>query len=308
MIFVFPGQGSQYVGMGRDLYDNFAIAKQTFEEVNDALKLNLSDTIFNGPENQLLLTENAQPAIMTVSVAALRVLLHESGFDIRAKYLAGHSLGEYSALYASGALPLGEIAKLLRLRGLAMQAAVPQGKGAMVALLKTNYDEVKKLLIDGCEISNDNSSEQVVVSGYAEKIDGFIEIAKSNGIKRVVKLNVSAPFHCKLMQPAANKMQEELEKIKFSKLNIPIISNVTADAVSDPNEMKSLLVKQVTKCVRWRETIQFCEDRGVNRFLEIGPGNVLTKLIQRTNSNAVTHSLSDASNLQDIIKFITDGN
>jgi [acyl-carrier-protein] S-malonyltransferase len=312
MIFVFPGQGSQYVGMGKSFYDNFPIAKQTFEEVNDSLKINLSDIIFNGPEDQLLLTENTQPAIMTVSIAGLRILLQETGKEVKdiVKYLAGHSLGEYSALYASSALSVRDIAKLLQFRGKAMQAAVPKGKGAMIALLKTNYDEVNNLLsnFEGCEISNDNSTEQVVVSGHSDKIDEFIQIAKDSGIKRVVKLNVSAPFHCKLMKPAADEMQKILEDIKFNNLNVPIISNVTAKDVNNPEEIKKLLVEQITKCVRWRETVKFCEEKNINKFLEIGPGNVLSKLIQRTHTNAMTYNLSDISSLKGAIEFISNGN
>jgi [acyl-carrier-protein] S-malonyltransferase len=284
VIFVFPGQGSQYVGMGKSFYDQFSCAKNVFKEVDDALGQDLSKIIFSGTDAQLSSTQNTQPALMATSLAALDVLLNESGKKIQdiAKYLAGHSLGEYSAICASGALDVADTAKLLKIRGQAMQSAVPEGLGAMVALLKIGYAEVKKMLdqFPDCQISNDNSTEQVVVSGKAEKIRQFCEHAKKSGVKRIVKLNVSAPFHCKLMLPAAQKMQEALEDIKFLEPKVPFVCNVTAEVISDTKKIKPLLVDQVTKCVRWRQTIEYCKANKISKFIEIGAGNVLAKLIK----------------------------
>jgi [acyl-carrier-protein] S-malonyltransferase len=256
---LFPGQGSQVVGMGKELAGQFAAAREVFEEVDSTLSQKLSIVMFDGPQDQLTLTENAQPAIMAVSIAALRVLQKETGFDVKARvaFVAGHSLGEYSALCAAGALSLADTAKLLKLRGQAMQKAVPAGQGAMAALIGAEIagaEEVAKEAAQGevCSVANDNAPGQVVISGSKAAIDRAVEIAKAKGIKRALLLEVSAPFHCSLMQPAAAAMKEALAAAKISAPIVPVVANVTAKAESDPETIRRLLVEQVTGVVRWR--------------------------------------------------------
>lgn len=312
--FIFPGQGSQYVGMGKSFYESSPLAKQIFEEADEALSFKLSKLMFEGPLEELSLTENTQPALLTVSIAALRILLHAlagangayKGLKNIVKYMAGHSLGEYSALCAAGALSLEETVKLVKFRGQAMQNAVPKGLGTMVALLKTNIAQVQPLIqgIENCQISNDNSEDQIVVSGENSAIEKFINIAKEAGLTRIIKLNVSAPFHSNLMQPAAAAMANYLENFSFAPLEAPIISNVTASAVTEASEMKPLLIEQMVKCVRWRETILFCENNGIENFIELGAGTVLSRLTSKTFKEANNYNLDNINDLDKIVKLL----
>jgi [acyl-carrier-protein] S-malonyltransferase len=290
--FTFPGQGSQAVGMGKALADAFPAAKAVFDEVDAALGEKLTDIIWNGPAETLTLTENAQPALMAVSIATLRVMESEAGLAVKdAKFVAGHSLGEYSALAAAGALSVSDTAKLLQLRGRAMQKAVPVGVGAMAALLGLDYDaaiETAKEAAQGqvCDPANDNGGGQVVVSGNREAVDRAVEIAKGKGARRAMLLPVSAPFHCKLMQPAADVMADALSKVTISKPAVPLVSNVLASAITDPDEIRRRLVEQVTATVRWRESVGYMADEGVTKFFEIGAGKVLTGLVKRITDGA----------------------
>ncbi len=285
---LFPGQGSQTVGMGKELADNFAVAREVFEEVDNALSENLSDIIFTGPQEILTLTENAQPAIMATSIAAFRVLQKEFGFDLekQASFVAGHSLGEYSALCASGVLNLTETARLLRVRGLAMQRCVHEGGGAMAALIGINRSLAESIVDEAavdevCSVANDNSQEQVVISGTRSAIERAIVIAKDKGAKRALMLDVSAPFHCLLMAPAAGVMAEALAAASFSKPMVPVVTNVTAQAESDPLALRDLLVDQVTGVVRWRESMEYLVREGVSQVIEVGSGKVLSGLMRR---------------------------
>ena len=285
---VFPGQGSQVVGMGKALAEQFPAAKQVFDEVDAALSEKLSAVIFEGPQETLTLTENAQPAIFATSLAALRVLETEAGFKVaeQASFVAGHSLGEYSALAAAGALSITDAARLLRVRGKAMQQAVPAGRGAMAALLGVDYDAAAEIAKeaageDVCTVANDNAPGQVVVSGTRAAVERAIEIAKAKGAKRAIMLEVSAPFHCPLMAMAAGVMQDALSVARFAKPSVPVITNVTASSQSDPETLRRLLVEQVTAMVRWRESVQFMQALGVTRVIEIGAGKVLGGLIKR---------------------------
>lgn len=286
--FLFPGQGSQAVGMGKALAENFAAARAVFEEVDAALGQKLSALMFEGPEDQLTLTANAQPALMAHSLAVIRVLEAEKGLDLAkaASYVAGHSLGEYSALAAAGALTITDTAKLLRIRGDAMQAAVPVGKGAMAALLGAEWDlasEIAKEAAQGecCDVANDNGGGQVVLSGDKAAIDRACEIAKAKGVKRAILLPVSAPFHSALMAPAAERMREALAGATIKVPVVPVVANVTADAVSDPEAIRKNLVTQVCGSVRWRESMLWLGNAGVTKFLECGSGKVLTGIAKR---------------------------
>lgn len=298
---IFPGQGSQAVGMGKDLADTFAAAKAVFEEVDEALGQKLSEIIWNGPAETLTLTENAQPALMAVSMAVVRTLEIEYGFDVsRAKYVAGHSLGEYSALAAAGALSLSDAARLLKLRGQAMQKAVPVGRGAMVALLGVGKDIAEKVAdaaADGdvCQVANDNDPTQVVLSGSKDAIDRVAEAGKQFGVRRVVLLPVSAPFHCTLMQPAADAMAKALNETEVKAPSVPVVANVLASAISEPGEIKRRLVQQVTGSVRWRESVTYMTDNGVTDFYELGSGKVLAGLVKRIarDVNAVSIGTPD---------------
>lgn len=286
--FVFPGQGSQKVGMGVELAAASAAAREVFEEVDDALGQKLFRIMAEGPEDQLTLTENAQPAIMAHAIAVLRVLEKEGGIALadKADYVAGHSLGEYTALCAAGAFSLADTARLLKLRGQAMQAAVPVGVGAMAALLGADIDKATALAeaaAEGqvCTVANDNDPTQVVISGHREAIERAIALVKDHGIKRGVLLPVSAPFHCPLMQPAADAMAEALDRTRPGALRIPVFANVTAAVASDPAEVQQLLVDQVTGRVRWRESAIALRDAGVAQFVELG-GKVLGPMITRS--------------------------
>lgn len=286
--FLFPGQGSQAVGMGKALAEAFPAARAVFDEVDAALSQKLSTLMWDGPEDQLTLTANAQPALMAHSLAVIRVLEAEKGLDLAqaASFVAGHSLGEYSALAAVGALSITDTAKLLRIRGNAMQAAVPAGQGAMAALLGAEWDlavEIAKEASQGecCDVANDNGGGQVVLSGHRNAIDRACVIAKEKGVKRAILLPVSAPFHSSLMQPAAEAMQAALAGAMISVPKVPVVANVTAEAVSDPEAIRRNLVSQVTGSVRWRESMLWMGEAGVTRFVECGSGKVLTGIAKR---------------------------
>jgi [acyl-carrier-protein] S-malonyltransferase len=286
--FVFPGQGSQAVGMGAELAKAHGAARAVFEEVDAALGQKLSEIMFNGPLETLTLTENAQPALMAVSLAVMRVLEKEKGLRLgeRVKYVAGHSLGEYSALAAAGAISVTDAARLLRTRGQAMQAAVPVGKGAMAALLGVGKDAGEKLAAEAaqgevCQLANDNEPTQVVISGAKTAIDRAAPLAKTYGVRRFMPLNVSAPFHCALMQPAADAMADALAKVDIKRPAVPLIANVLAAPISDPAEIKKRLVEQVTGTVRWRECVAAMAADGVTKIYEIGSGKVLAGLVKR---------------------------
>lgn len=295
--FVFPGQGSQAVGMGKALAEAYPAAREVFAQVDDALGEKLSALMFEGPAETLTLTANAQPALMAVSLAAMRVLQTEGGVDLArdARFVAGHSLGEYSALAAAGAITVADTAKLLRVRGQAMQKAVPVGAGAMAALLGLDYDtgvavaKEATVALGGseiCEIANDNGGGQVVASGSKAAVEKAIDLAKVHGAKRAMLLPVSAPFHCKLMQPAADAMAEALASAKIVAPCVPLVANVIARPTSDPDEIRRLLVAQVTGTVRWRESIAWMAEQGVTRFIEVGSGKVLTGLLKRIAAGA----------------------
>jgi [acyl-carrier-protein] S-malonyltransferase len=292
--FTFPGQGSQAVGMGKALADAFPAARAVFDAVDAALGEKLTATIWEGPAEKLQLTENAQPALMAVSIATLRVLESEAGFSVGrdAAFVAGHSLGEYSALAAAGSLSIPDAARLLRTRGLAMQKAVPVGVGAMAALLGLDYDAAVAVAGEAaqgqvCQAANDNGGGQVVVSGDKAAVDRAVEIAKTRGAKRAMLLPVSAPFHCKLMQPAADVMAQALAGVTINKSVSPLVSNVLASAIDDPDEIRRRLIEQVTGTVRWRESVAFMAGKGVTKFFEIGAGKVLSGLVKRIADGAV---------------------
>ena len=300
---VFPGQGSQIVGMGKELYDSFAEAKHVFEEVDDALSKNLSKIIFEGPIEDLTLTENTQPALMATSIAVMRVLEKQGGKSIGdiASYVAGHSLGEYSALCAAGSVSLSDTAKLLKIRGISMQEAVPQGQGAMAAIIGLSLEDVEKIatVVDGvAEVANDNSDGQVVISGAKAAVEQAEAIAKDVGAKRFVILNVSAPFHSSLMQPAADRMAEALASAEFVAPKVPLIANVTADVVTEPQEIKDLLVKQVTGRVRWRESVAKLNELGVEATIEVGAGKVLSGLTRRIVKEMSSVSIQNAADIE----------
>jgi [acyl-carrier-protein] S-malonyltransferase len=286
--FIFPGQGSQTVGMGKDVADAFASAREVFEEIDEALSQNLSKLMFEGPDEDLILTENAQPAIMAVSLAVMRVLSKDGGVDLSntVAYVAGHSLGEYSALAAAGCFTIADTARLLKTRGRAMQEAVPVGEGAMAALIGLEPDVAAAVANEAagdgvCTAANDNAPGQVVVSGDAAAVDRVIEIAQARGAKRAIILPVSAPFHCALMAPAAEVMAEALEAVNMSPLAVPLVANVTAGVVTDASEIRQLLVEQVTGMVRWRECVLTLKDQGVDSLVEVGAGKVLSGLARR---------------------------
>ncbi len=296
--FTFPGQGSQAVGMGSALVDRYEAARAVFDEVDEALGQKLSDIIRNGPESTLTLTENAQPALMAVSIAALRALERESDFVLadRVAYVAGHSLGEYSALAASGALSLADTARLLKLRGRAMQQAVPVGQGAMAALLGCDLAQAEALAkaaaeSDVCQVANDNAPGQVVISGSKSAIDRAIKIGVEFGARRVVPLPVSAPFHSALMQPAQDAMRTALAEVEIRKPAVPLVANVLATPIEDPEEIRHRLVEQVTGMVRWRETVAWLAGQGVTDFYEVGAGKVLSGIARRIAPDAKTHSV-----------------
>ncbi len=308
--FNFPGQGSQAVGMGKVLADAFPEAKAVFEEVDEALGQKLSVIMWDGPEDTLTLTANAQPALMAVSLAAMRVL-EARGLDLAASvaYVAGHSLGEYSALAAAGSLDVATAARLLRIRGDAMQNAVPVRQGAMAALLGLDFDvaaEVAREAAQGevCQAANDNAPGQVVVSGHLAAVERAIEIAKAKGARRAIMLPVSAPFHCSLMAPAADAMAEALTKAEIRAPAVPLVANVLAEPVSEPLEIRNCLVDQVTGTVRWRESISWLAANGVDRFVEIGTGKVLTGMVRRIHKEATGSAVNGPEDIDALLETI----
>jgi [acyl-carrier-protein] S-malonyltransferase len=310
--FVFPGQGSQFVGMGKDLAEAFLEARHTFEEVNDALGHNLTKIMFEGAESDLNLTENTQPALMAMSVAIMNVLTRQGGIQLSkvASHVAGHSLGEYSALTAAGSLDLADCTRLARIRGKAMQEAVPVGKGAMAAILGLDYEDVKKIAeevsgAETCEAANDNAPGQVVVSGHKGAVEAAIALATTRGAKRAIALPVSAPFHCTLMAPAAQKMATVLAETNIRVPIVPVIANVTAQATSDPAEIRRFLVEQITGRVRWRESVLWMAEHGITEAIEIGPGKVLSGLIKRISDKIETSSVGTPEQIDALIEKLS---
>lgn len=306
--FVFPGQGSQAAGMGKALAEAFPQARAVFDEVDEALGQNLSSLIFEGPQDELTLTANAQPALLSVSLAVIRVLEAEAGLEIArdARFAAGHSLGEYSALAATGALSVKDAAQLLRVRGLAMQDAVPVGAGAMAALLGVDCERAGAIAQQAaaqagegavCEIANDNGGGQVVISGSAGAVQQALEIAKEQGARRSVLLPVSAPFHCSLMAPAAKAVAEKLESVNIRPPCVPVVSNVLAGPVTEPEDIRRLLVAQITGTVRWRESVAYMVSQGVSLFVECGAGKVLTGLLKRIAGEAQGISIGSPADI-----------
>jgi [acyl-carrier-protein] S-malonyltransferase len=307
--FVFPGQGSQAVGMGKALAETFACARAVFDEVDGALGEKLSAVIWEGPPETLILTENAQPALMAVSLAALRVLETEAGVKLaqQVRYVAGHSLGEYSALVAAGALSIADAARLVRIRGRAMQKAVPVGTGAMAALLGLDFDAAAAVAAEAaqgqvCQAANDNGGGQVVVSGDKAAVERAVEIAKTKGAKRATMLPVSAPFHCALMQPAADAMAQALARVTVKTPSVPIVANVRAQPITEPADVVRCLIEQVTGTVRWRESVAAMARDGVKTFYEIGAGRVLSGLIKRIAEGA---SVTPVGTPDDVAAFKT---
>jgi [acyl-carrier-protein] S-malonyltransferase len=312
--FVFPGQGSQAVGMGKALADSFASARAVFDEVDEALGQNLSALMWNGPEAELTLTENAQPALMAVSMAALRVLESEYGITVAntAKFVAGHSLGEYSALAAAGTFTLADTARLLKIRGKAMQAATPVGTGAMAALLGLDFATAAQVAAeaaqgDVCQAANDNSDGQVVVSGHKAAVERALDIAKAKGAKRAILLPVSAPFHCALMQPAADAMAQALAEATMKSPIVPVIANVVAGPLTDPTMIRQKLVEQVTGTVRWRECVSYMAAHNVKVFVEIGTGKVLTGLAKKNAPDAQAFAAGTPEDIATAVTHLKQG-
>ncbi|MEO8244212.1 MAG: ACP S-malonyltransferase [bacterium] len=300
--FVFPGQGAQTIGMGRALAEAYPAAKAVFEEVDDSLSEKLSALIWEGTIEELTLTQNAQPALMATSIAALRALDAEGLGMEQVSFVAGHSLGEYSALCAAGSLELGDTARLLRIRGQAMQEAVPVGVGAMAALLGLDFDAATEVALEAaqgevCQAANDNDPGQVVVSGHREAVERALVIAKEKGAKRALLLPVSAPFHCSLMQPAAAVMAEALAGVNIVDPSVPVVVNVRAEAVTSSDKIRALLIAQVTGSVRWRESVLWMETAGVTEFWEIGAGKALSGMIKRTFKDAVTKNVGSPEDI-----------
>jgi [acyl-carrier-protein] S-malonyltransferase len=314
--FIFPGQGSQSVGMGRDLADAFPVARQTFQEVDDALSQHLSRLMFEGPAEELNLTENTQPALMAVSLAVFRVLndLGMKPLDRTVQFVAGHSLGEYSALAAAGAFGVADAARLLKKRGQAMQAAVPVGIGAMAAILGGDLETVAAIAAEAetgpdgiaevCQAANDNAPGQVVISGHLGAVERAIVLAAEKGLRRAIMLPVSAPFHCRLMQPAAEAMAEALAAASISPLAVPVIANITAAPASAPSEIRRLLVEQVTGMVRWRESVLAMKAAGVDRMVELGAGKVLAGLVKRIDPEIAGSSVGAPADIESLLKSL----
>ncbi|MCF4098084.1 ACP S-malonyltransferase [Maritalea mediterranea] len=309
--FTFPGQGSQAVGMGQELAEHYDVAKKVFEEVDDALQTKLSSIMFGGPDDTLRLTENAQPALMAVSMAVIRVL-ESKGVKVGdvAKYVAGHSLGEYSALCAAGALSIADTARLLQVRGRAMQQAVPVGEGAMAAILGLEYDEVEEVVQAAAqgsvvEIANDNAPGQIVVSGAASAVERAVEMAKAKGAKRAMLLPVSAPFHCSMMGPAAEAMESALASAEVKEPVVPVVANVLATPISDPAEIKKRLVKQVCGKVRWSQSVTWMTtEGGIDTLVELGTGKVLTGLARRINRDANALAINTPDDIEKYVESL----
>ncbi|AVX04967.1 ACP S-malonyltransferase [Maritalea myrionectae] len=310
--FTFPGQGSQAVGMGQELAENFDVAKKVFEEVDDALQTKLSSIMFGGPDETLRLTENAQPALMAVSMAVIRVL-ESKGVHVGdvAKYVAGHSLGEYSALCAAGALSIGDTARLLQVRGRAMQQAVPVGEGAMAAILGLEYADVEDVVQAAAqgsvvEVANDNAPGQIVVSGAASAVERAVEMAKAKGAKRAMLLPVSAPFHCTMMGPAAEAMEAALASADLKEPVVPVVSNVLAAPISDPSEIKKRLVEQVCGKVRWSQSVEWMTgEGGIDTLVELGTGKVLTGLARRINRDAKAIAVNTPADIDSLVESLS---
>ena len=309
--FIFPGQGSQQVGMGRDLAEAFPVARHLFEEVDDALGQHLGRLMFQGPDEELVLTENAQPALMAVSMAVVLVLREEGGLDLgkSCSFVAGHSLGEYSALAAAGALELADAARLLKVRGRAMQDAVPVGKGAMAALIGLNFDDVESIASDAadgevCMPANDNAPGQIVISGNKAAVNRALELAAERGCRRNVVLPVSAPFHCSLMKPAAEVMETALADVPLSPPVVPLVANVTAESVNDPSLIRRLLVEQVTSMVRWRESVLYMKEQKVTELVELGAGKVLSGLARRIDRDLSARSVQSPDDIEAVLKYL----
>lgn len=307
--FVFPGQGSQAVGMGVDLAGAFGTARDVFQEVDEALKQNLFKLMREGPESDLVLTENAQPALMAVSVAIVRILERDGGKPLSglASQVAGHSLGEYSALAAAGSLQLGDTARLLKLRGQSMQKAVPVGVGAMAALLGIELEPAQEACVEAAKgeivsVANDNGGGQVVVSGHKAAVERTIETAKAKGAKRGMMLPVSAPFHCPLMQPAADAMQAALETVALGTPRVALVANVLASEITEPGNIKQRLVEQVTGLVRWRESVQYMKSQGVEMLVECGSGKVLSGLVKRIDKEMTGLALNTPADIETFLK------
>jgi len=308
---IFPGQGSQFVGMGRELSNAYPVAKEMFQELDDALGYNLSRIMFEGPIELLTLTEHTQPSLMAMSAVISKIIEIESdvSLDSYINFVAGHSLGEYSALTVASAINFVDAAKILKLRGQAMQTAVPNGKGAMAAVLGANMTSVEEIAAEAskvgiCSVANDNSVGQIVLSGSLEAIEKAIEISKKIGIKKCILLPVSAPFHCELMVPAVEIMVEELRCLDIKQPKIKIISNVTAKSVSSPQEIRDLLIDQITATVRWRESVIHMIDNGTKRFIEIGAGKVLAGLNRRIDKNVSCSSVETPQDIEDILTLL----
>ena len=317
--FIFPGQGSQAIGMGRDLAAAFPAAREVFEEVNETLRQNLSRLMFEGPLDELTLTENAQPALMAMALAVVRIMENEGAFTLRDKavVVAGHSLGEYSALAAAGAFSLGDAARLLKLRGRVMQKAVPAGKGAMAALLGVEMNQVRVICADAApvpesearetevvEAANDNGGGQIVISGHRGAVERAVEIAKAQGVRRAMLLPVSAPFHCALMSPAAEAMAEALKDVALAPPVPPVVANVSARKETDPGEIRALLVEQVTAMVRWRESVLAMTKLGIDTFIEAGAGKVLSGLVRRIAPDAGALAAGTPAEIEAVLKTL----
>ncbi|WP_075501859.1 ACP S-malonyltransferase [Candidatus Pelagibacter communis] len=302
---IFPGQGSQMVGMGKEFYDNFDIVKNLFVQADDALKMSLSKTILEGPKDELDLTTNTQPAIFLISYSIYQVINKEFNIDLKkAKFFAGHSLGEYTAIACADYLDFQDTIRILQIRGNAMQNSVPKGEGGMIAVLGTTVENIENILTENkknflVEIANDNSEGQIVLSGKSEDLEKLSSLLKQNKIKNI-KLPVSAPFHCSLMKKATDIMRDELNKLNFKKGNIPLISNFTANEIFNADELKNLLIKQIENRVRWRESVINMIEKGVNQFIEIGPGKVLSGLVKRINKDVKVSSINNQDDIKEI--------
>ncbi len=307
--FIFPGQGAQFIGMGRDLSESFTEAREVFEEIDESLGQNLTKIMFEGPEDELNLTENTQPALMAVSMAVINILKKQGRVQVHdvCSFVAGHSLGEYSALTAAGALDLADTARLLKLRGQSMQKAVPVGVGSMAAILGLELGDVESIAKEAsnselCEAANDNCTGQIVVSGHAAAVEAAVALATERGAKKAVMLPVSAPFHCTLMEPAAQTMAGALETANIRPPVVPVVSNVTAQGVTDPDEIRRLLVEQITGMVRWRESVLWMKDHGVTNMVEIGAGKVLTGLARRIDREIACESVGTPEQVEALIE------